>query len=192
MKAAPSELVAVLASTTEISCSGFFTLVLIIFSFTATSSLGAAFIERFEELNSGGRRGRSRLPHNDKSTPNAKRVKVRPPAVTLSTEQQIEALKKIDLDELKMANPISIVAPGAGPEPAIKSTKAALAHSRTALEHIIHRNRNNDAENEDINENDLDSGKIKDKQLEHVVLSKWMIKSDRHFLWRDEIEPDAI
>ena len=96
------------------------------------SSLGAAFIERFEELNSGGRRGRSRLPHNDKSTPNAKRVKVRPPAVTLSTQQQIEALKKIDLDELKMANPISIVAPGAGPEPAIKSTKAALAHSRTA------------------------------------------------------------
>ena len=43
-------------------------------------------------------------------------------------------------------------------------------HSRTALEHIIHRNRNNDAENEDINENDLDSGKIKDKQLEHVVM----------------------
>ena len=145
-----------------------------------------------EKLNSGRRRGRSRLPHNDKSTPNAKRVKVRPPAVTLSTQQQIEALKKIDLDELKMANPISIVAPGAGPEPAIKSRKAALAHARTALEHIIHGNRNNDAENEDINENDLDSGKIKDKQLEHVVLSKWMIKSDRHFLWRDEIEPDAI
>ena len=96
-----------------------------------------------------------------------------------------------------MANPISIVAPGAGPEPAIKSRKAALAHARTALEHIIHGNRNNDAENEDINENDLDSGKIKDKQQATGACSPEQVDDQVRqalpvAMWRDEIEPDAI
>ena len=98
----------------------------------------------------------------------------------LTPAKQIEALNKIDLDKLKMANPIFIE----GPEPAITSLPAAIAHAKRALESVV--------ENEGINENDLDLSKIKDKQLEHVVKDKWMIKSGRRFLWRNQIEPDAI
>ena len=41
---------------------------------TATNSLNAAFLERCNELNSGRRRGRSRLPYSDRSTPNLNRA----------------------------------------------------------------------------------------------------------------------
>ena len=134
------------------------------------------------------RSGRSQLPYNDKSTPNNNRVQVRPAAVTWSTTRQIEALNKIDLDKLKMANPISIE----GPEPAITSLPIAIAHAKRALESVVHESINDGVENEGINENDLDLSKIKDKQLKDVVKHKWIIKPGKHFLWRNQIEPDAI